>query len=103
MLAASNTVNALVTALPAGATNGDAFTVVDNIGSATANTIDGLAVAVGFIAAAGVLWATGFKFTLPRCLMAAVVGACACLAISDWQMFTDVIAQTFRNATGQSG
>ena len=103
MLVTSNTANAVLTALPAGATNGDVFTVVDNIGSATATTIDGLAVAVGFIAAAGVLWATGFKFTLLRCFMAAVVGACAYLAVSDWQMFTDVIAQTFRNATGQGG
>ncbi|PRY09921.1 hypothetical protein [Kineococcus rhizosphaerae] len=97
MFSTSATVNTLVTALPAG---NDVFTTVDNIGSSTANTIDGLAVAVGFIAAAGVLWATGFKFTLLRCFLAAFVGACAYLAVSDWQMFTDVIKQTFQNATG---
>jgi hypothetical protein len=103
MFNTSAALNAVVTALPAGNTNGDVFTVVDSLGASTASTVDGLAVAVGCIAAVGVLWATGFKFTLLRCFLAAFVGACAYLAVSDWQMFTDVISQTIKNATGQGG
>jgi len=93
--------NALITALPAG--NSDIFTTVDSLGSSTANSLDGLAVAVGCVAAVAALWAGGFKFTLLRCLLAAIVGACAYLAVSDWQMFTDLIKDTIQNATGQGG
>ena len=103
MFATASTFSALLTALPDGNGNGDVFTTVDNLGSSTASSLNGLSVAVGCIAAVAALWATGFKFTVLRCFMAAVVGACAYLAMSDWQMFTDLIRETIRNATGQGG